>query len=115
MSTYAVGAPLGMMVVSLVGGYIAQHYGWRYAMATFGMAGELVALLIKLTLHEPRQLSLHPSIASSMTVALRTLRAKRDSLHVCLGAAKVSMDNNVLAQYLKNGRAACRERVGPTD
>src|SRR3546814_10772310 len=45
MSTYAVGAPLGMMVVSIVGGYIAQHYGWRYAMATFGMAGVLVALL----------------------------------------------------------------------
>src|SRR3546814_10287400 len=41
MSTYAVGAPLGMMVVSIVGGYIAQHYGWRYAMATFGMAGVL--------------------------------------------------------------------------
>src|SRR3546814_12889287 len=35
MSTYAVGAPLGMMVVSIVGGYIAQHYGWSYAMATF--------------------------------------------------------------------------------
>src|SRR3546814_17912663 len=26
MSTYAVGAPLGMMVVSIVGGYIAPHY-----------------------------------------------------------------------------------------
>src|SRR3546814_1581156 len=104
MSTYAVGAPLGMMVVSIVGGYIAQHYGWRYAMATFGMAGVLVALLIKLTLHEPRQLSLHPPVASSMPVAIRTLLAKRAFVHVCLGAAMVSMASNFLRSERKSTR-----------
>src|SRR3546814_6477349 len=53
MSTSAVGAPLGLMVVSIVGGYIAQHYGWRYALATFGMAVVLVALLLHLNSEEP--------------------------------------------------------------
>src|SRR3546814_18871598 len=100
MSTYAVGAPLGMKVVSIVGGYIAQHYGWRYAMATFGMAGVLVALLIKLTLHETRQLSLHPPVASSMPVAIPTLLAKRAFVNGCLGAALVTLARNFLGQYL---------------
>src|SRR3546814_8887596 len=86
MSTYAVGAPLGMMVVSIVGGYIAQHYGWRYAMATVGIAGVLAELLIKLKRHEPRQLSLPPPAASSMPVAIRTPLAKPPFLPCFLGS-----------------------------
>src|SRR3546814_16564799 len=35
-----------------------------------------------------------------MPVAIRTLLAKRAFVHVCLGAAMVSMANNFLAQYM---------------
>src|SRR3546814_13224695 len=65
MSTYAVGAPLGMMGLSIVGGYIAHNYGWRYAMATCGMAGVLCGVLLHRTLTERRHLSLHPADASN--------------------------------------------------
>src|SRR3546814_2233161 len=72
----------------------------------------IFALLIKLTLHEPRQLSLHPPVASSMPVAIRTLLAKRAFVHVCLGAATVSMRSEE-RRVGKECVSTCRSRRSP--
>lgn len=45
----AIGAALGVGI----GGYVAQHYGWRNAFFIVGLPGIILALLIKLTVKEP--------------------------------------------------------------
>ena len=46
-------AAFGVMMTFLVGGYIAEHYGWRYAFFFAGVPGLIVAVLIMCTLREP--------------------------------------------------------------
>jgi len=45
--------PVGVLTGFLVGGVVAQHWGWRMAMMVAGLPGLLVGLLIWLTLADP--------------------------------------------------------------
>lgn len=47
------GISLGAFVASALGGYVAQHHGWRWAFAAIGLPGIVVALLVRLTIKEP--------------------------------------------------------------
>jgi len=53
IAVFALGVPLGTLVGSLVGGYVSALASWRLAFLTVGVAGLVVALLIKLTVAEP--------------------------------------------------------------
>lgn len=45
--------PVGVLTGFLVGGIVAQHWGWRMAMTVAGLPGLLVGLLVWLTLADP--------------------------------------------------------------
>ncbi len=47
------GISAGAFLASALGGYVAQHYGWRWAFAALGLPGVLVAALVMLTVREP--------------------------------------------------------------
>ncbi len=47
------GISVGAFLASAIGGYVAQHYGWRAAFAAVGLPGLIVALLVFLTVREP--------------------------------------------------------------
>jgi MFS family permease len=53
LSIYAMGIYGGIFLGFIVGGFVAQHYGWRAAFYVVGLPGVLVALLLRLTLREP--------------------------------------------------------------
>ncbi len=53
MAIIWLGAPLGVVTGSVMGGWLAQHYGWRSTFIVIGLAGVLVSLLVLLTLREP--------------------------------------------------------------
>jgi predicted MFS family arabinose efflux permease len=53
LSIYTCGISLGYLLAAVVGGWVAQHYGWRMACATIGLPGVLMAVLIKLLVREP--------------------------------------------------------------
>lgn len=53
LSIYSMGVYGGGAVGLLVGGYVAQHYGWRTAFWVCGAPGILLALVVKATLREP--------------------------------------------------------------
>ena len=55
LSVYTLGAPVGILVGFLLGGWITQLYGWRAALFTVGIPGILVALLVYHKLHEPQR------------------------------------------------------------
>lgn len=53
MGVFATGVPIGMMLGLVLGGYIAQHYGWRSALLIVGMPGVLVGFAFLFLAREP--------------------------------------------------------------
>ena len=53
LSIYAFGIPLGAMIGSVAGGWLAKTYGWRVAFMAVGRPGVILALLVKLLVKEP--------------------------------------------------------------
>jgi MFS family permease len=54
MSTYMLASPLAPLLSFIVGGWLMQNYGWRKAFFMLGVPGLLFAIVIKLTVREPR-------------------------------------------------------------
>src|SRR5690606_26700230 len=55
LSFYGLGAPLGGLVGLVFGGVVADAFGWRSVFLIAGVPGLLLALLLWLTLKEPRR------------------------------------------------------------
>lgn len=55
MAVYWMGAPLATLLSFIWGGWLSEHYGWRITLFCLGVPGIFLAVLVKLTLHEPRQ------------------------------------------------------------
>ena len=55
ISVYTLGAPVGILIGFLLGGWITQLYGWRAALFTVGIPGILLALVIYRKLPEPER------------------------------------------------------------
>jgi len=53
LSIYAFGIPLGAMIGSVAGGWLAKNFGWRVAFMVVGAPGVILALLVKLIVKEP--------------------------------------------------------------
>ncbi len=54
VAVYMAGAPAGALLGMVLGGVVADHWGWRIAFFVVGAPGLLVALIVALTLIEPR-------------------------------------------------------------
>ena len=55
IGVFMMGSNLGLLLGLALGGWIAQHYGWRTTFITFGLPGLVLALLVRLLVHEPRR------------------------------------------------------------
>ncbi len=55
LSIYTCGISVGYLLAAVVGGYVAQRWGWRAACASVGLPGIAVALLIKKLIREPER------------------------------------------------------------
>jgi len=55
ISIYMMGVPLGVLVGYIVGGWLNETFGWRIAFIALGLPGLVVALLVKLTIKEPKR------------------------------------------------------------
>ena len=55
MGIYSLGVNFGILIGFVVGGWVAQWYGWRAAFHIVGLPGLLIALLVFLTLREPKR------------------------------------------------------------
>ena len=54
-SIFLAGGPLGIALGLALGGWLSQHIGWRMTFVAVGLPGIALAILIKLTLREPRR------------------------------------------------------------
>lgn len=54
MSIVSMAPPFAMILAPVVGGLVAEGWGWRMAFIILGLPGIILALLVKFTLKEPR-------------------------------------------------------------
>ena len=91
LSIYSLGIPIGALLGSIIGGVIAQHYGWRSAFLVVGLPGIGLALLTRFTIEEPpRGLSDRGVTALEpppFMAVVRHLAARRSFPHVAAGAS----------------------------
>lgn len=92
LAFYSMGTPLGGLLGLVMGGLVADAYGWRAAFLVAGAPGILFALLCWFTLKEPRKLmAQHSAAIQSNQVTfgetLKYLAKKKTFWLIALGAA----------------------------
>ena len=55
LAVYGLGIPIGAMIGTVAGGWIAQNLDWRWAFMLVGLPGILVALSLRMFVKEPRR------------------------------------------------------------
>lgn len=92
---YAMGVTAGTLSANLIGGPVADAYGWRTAFMLIGVAGIVVAIAFRLTVKEPpRGYSDPPGVVrpkkASFGEALKELGSKRSFWLMAAGATLAS-------------------------
>jgi MFS family permease len=91
LTVFALGASLGAWLGTYVAGEAAQRAGWRAAFLVLGLPGLGVAMIVWLTVREPRrgQLDVHaaPPARSTFFATLRFLAKQRSAIHLLLGGS----------------------------
>jgi MFS family permease len=99
LAIYATGVPIGFAVGSFVGAPVAEAYGWRMAFLVLGIPGLFLALLVWLTVREPRRglsdpipaATAAPVAAPSLGSVLQFMWSQRALVHVIAGATLVTI------------------------
>jgi len=106
MSVIWLGAPLGVIFGSRLGGWMAEHVSWRAAFIAVGAPGVVVAILTFLTLREPPRGLSDPagtvksgSPPPSMMEVLRFLLSKPSVPHLLAGCALAAISMNGIGQF----------------
>lgn len=55
LAVFALGIPIGITLAYLGGGWISQTFSWRWAFVVVGLPGIALAILLKLTVREPKR------------------------------------------------------------
>ena len=91
---YGLGIPIGGLLGMVLGGMIADAYGWRSAFIVVGLPGLLMAVVVWLTMREPRR---HLPAATgpaaprtSFKEALAEIRASKAFVPLAIGAGTVA-------------------------
>lgn len=66
LAIYSFGIPLGAMIGSVAGGFLAKNFGWRMAFIVVGLPGLILAALIKLVVREPQRGASDPAAAAQV-------------------------------------------------
>ncbi len=75
MGIFVSGANIGLALALVLGGFVAQKFGWRWAMITTGLPGLFLALIIRFTMPVPVKDSIvTPSPPGNRSITLQTAR-----------------------------------------
>jgi len=98
MGIFALAAPAGIILGLGLGGAVSQAFGWRVALLLVGLPGVLLALILKLTVKDPRNSEAAEApaarpTASSLREAAKVMAAKRSYVLLLCGASTGAFAN----------------------
>lgn len=99
MAIYAAGGSIGTLVASLAGGALGQHYGWRGGFIAFGAVGIVLAIVVRLSIHETRT-SFVRTHDEGFLQALKRLGKRRSIYHICAAGTFGTFCGTFLIQYM---------------
>lgn len=89
LSILTAGSSVGIFVGSVLAGFIAQHYGWRWAFIAAGLPGIFVAILFRFTVKEPARGAMEGPLANtnlfSVMETLRFLFTQLSFIYITIG------------------------------
>lgn len=74
MSTYSLGIPIGKLLGMVVGGVVAQAFGWRVAFMLVGIPGVILGLVAWFTMRDPRRDKPRPAVAAPVLPLREAIR-----------------------------------------
>ncbi len=89
MTIFALGAPIGAWLGADMAGYVAAEYGWRMAFYVLGVPGVLLAIVIMLTIKEPKRGRLDAVADSDTPTLAETLKfiwSQKGMVHAIMGS-----------------------------
>ena len=89
LTVFALGAPIGAWLAQNFAGAVADAQGWRSVFMVLGIPGAVLALLIFLTVREPRrgQFDVKRDQDASFLESMRFLLSQRSAVHLMVGSA----------------------------
>lgn len=92
LSIYSVGIYIGILAGFMLGGWIAQFFGWRLAFFVVGVPGVVLAIVLRLTVREPirgwSEGSTHRvASAPPLVDVARLLWSRRSFRHIAMAAS----------------------------
>ena len=94
MAIFATGVNFGILIGFLLGGWVNEWIGWRWAFVIAGLPGLILGLIVRFTVHEPVRGQSDPSALVKrpppFPVVIRTMMKKPVVLHFVLGSALAS-------------------------
>jgi MFS family permease len=105
MSFYAVGSPIGALLGMVIGGLVADAWGWRAAFFIVGTPGLLLAVVAATTLREPRrrlkaELAAQAQATPPLREALNEIRRSRALWRLIFGGAVKSFMSFGMTAFL---------------
>lgn len=101
ISFYSLGIPIGSLLGMLIGGLVADAYGWRTAFLVAGLPGILLAVVVMIVLRDPRfaaqMQAATPKPAISTSEALKEIMKSRAFVLMAVAGAA--------AAFLSYGKA----------
>jgi MFS family permease len=100
ISTFMLAIPISLMLSDLVGGWVAQWWGWRRVFLMAGLPGIVFAILMRVTVREPAR---RPMVGSSevtrppLKAVLAALWARRSLRHLALAQGLANIVANAIA------------------
>jgi predicted MFS family arabinose efflux permease len=94
LSILTLGINVGVILAFLVGGIVAQRWGWRTAFVMAGLLTIAAAILLRFTVRDPRRLSVEDTASASGSPVKTTLGLIRNDpvlLQVFIGATLMSV------------------------
>jgi predicted MFS family arabinose efflux permease len=101
LGIYAIGTYLGVFLGYFVGGYINQHYGWRMAFYVAGLPGILLAIILWLTISEPKRGAMQESfVPEPLGPTLGFLASQKSFIIVLIGFCLTTYTNYATAAWI---------------
>jgi predicted MFS family arabinose efflux permease len=100
-SLIALGVPIGGALAAVLGGAIAQSFGWRMAFVVVGLPGVALALILFLTVREPARIAAgDASDTPSFGAVLKRVGRSPAFLHFTCGSGLVGLVGFGLSLFL---------------